>query len=120
MLEDKLGHRLPQCRCQAAATIRGFLRPAGRQDIRRFYFRAQSRADATGLSGWPAECSRRYDAGQASECASTRESQASESGASIPDQGSCEDLMGDRLYEKIWAFLNRKEPDSGDGGDNAE
>jgi hypothetical protein len=29
-------------------------------------------------------------------------------------------LMGDRLYEKFWAFLNRKEPDSGDGGDYAE
>jgi peptidoglycan/xylan/chitin deacetylase (PgdA/CDA1 family) len=29
-------------------------------------------------------------------------------------------LLGDRLYEKLWAVLNRKEPDSGDGGDNAE
>jgi hypothetical protein len=29
-------------------------------------------------------------------------------------------LMGDRLYEKIWALLNRKEPDSGDGGDYTE
>lgn len=29
-------------------------------------------------------------------------------------------LVGDRLYEKLWALLNRKEPDSGDGGDNAE
>ena len=27
-------------------------------------------------------------------------------------------LLGDGLYEKIWALLNRKEPDSGDGGDN--
>jgi peptidoglycan/xylan/chitin deacetylase (PgdA/CDA1 family) len=29
-------------------------------------------------------------------------------------------LMGDWLYEKVWAILNRKEPDSGDGGDYAE
>jgi peptidoglycan/xylan/chitin deacetylase (PgdA/CDA1 family) len=29
-------------------------------------------------------------------------------------------LVGDGLYEKLWALLNRKEPDSGDGGDNAE
>jgi hypothetical protein len=35
-------------------------------------------------------------------------------------KAAAKNLMGDRLYEKIWAFLNRKEPDSGDGGDNAE
>jgi peptidoglycan/xylan/chitin deacetylase (PgdA/CDA1 family) len=29
-------------------------------------------------------------------------------------------LLGDRLYEKLWALLNRKEPDTYDGGDNAE
>jgi peptidoglycan/xylan/chitin deacetylase (PgdA/CDA1 family) len=29
-------------------------------------------------------------------------------------------LLGDRLYEKLWAVLNRKEPDRDDGGDNAE
>jgi len=29
-------------------------------------------------------------------------------------------LLGDRLYEKLWAVLNRKEPDSVDSGDNAE
>jgi hypothetical protein len=29
-------------------------------------------------------------------------------------------LLGDGLYEKIWALLNRKDPDSGDGGDYAE
>jgi hypothetical protein len=29
-------------------------------------------------------------------------------------------LLGDRLYEKLWAVLNRKEPDSDDGRDNAE
>jgi hypothetical protein len=29
-------------------------------------------------------------------------------------------LLGDRLYEKLWALLNRKEPDSDAGGDNAE
>jgi peptidoglycan/xylan/chitin deacetylase (PgdA/CDA1 family) len=29
-------------------------------------------------------------------------------------------LLGDRLYEKLWAVLNRKEPDRNDGGDNAE
>ena len=29
-------------------------------------------------------------------------------------------LLGDQLYEKLWAVLNRKEPDSDDGGDNAE
>ena len=29
-------------------------------------------------------------------------------------------LMGDRLYAKLWALLNRKEPDIGEGGDNAE
>jgi hypothetical protein len=28
--------------------------------------------------------------------------------------------LGDRLYEKLWAVLNRKEPDSGDGEDDAE
>jgi hypothetical protein len=28
-------------------------------------------------------------------------------------------LLGDRLYEKLWALLNRKEPDTY-GGDNAE
>jgi peptidoglycan/xylan/chitin deacetylase (PgdA/CDA1 family) len=28
-------------------------------------------------------------------------------------------LLGDRLYEKLWALLNRKEPDGGDGGDYA-
>jgi hypothetical protein len=26
-------------------------------------------------------------------------------------------VVGDRLYEKLWALLNRKEPDSSDGGD---
>lgn len=29
-------------------------------------------------------------------------------------------VLGDRLYEKLWALLNRKEPDSGEGGVNAE
>jgi peptidoglycan/xylan/chitin deacetylase (PgdA/CDA1 family) len=29
-------------------------------------------------------------------------------------------LLGDRLYEKLWALLNRKEPDTYEGGDNAE
>lgn len=29
-------------------------------------------------------------------------------------------LLGDRMYEKLWAVLNRKEPDSGDGEDDAE
>jgi len=29
-------------------------------------------------------------------------------------------LLGDGLYEKLWALLNRKEPDSDDRGDNAE
>ena len=29
-------------------------------------------------------------------------------------------LLGDRLYEKLWALLNRKEPDTHDGRDNAE
>jgi peptidoglycan/xylan/chitin deacetylase (PgdA/CDA1 family) len=29
-------------------------------------------------------------------------------------------LLGDRLYEKLWAVLNRKEPDSDDDRDNAE
>ena len=29
-------------------------------------------------------------------------------------------VVGDRLYEKLWALLNRKEPDGGDGGDYAE
>jgi peptidoglycan/xylan/chitin deacetylase (PgdA/CDA1 family) len=29
-------------------------------------------------------------------------------------------LLGDGLYEKLWALLNRKEPDKDDGGDNAE
>jgi hypothetical protein len=29
-------------------------------------------------------------------------------------------LLGDRLYEKLWAVLNRKEPDSDDGRDNTE
>ena len=29
-------------------------------------------------------------------------------------------LLGDRLYEKLWALLNRMEPDSDAGGDNAE
>jgi hypothetical protein len=28
-------------------------------------------------------------------------------------------LLGDRLYEKLWAVLNRKEPGIGDGGENA-
>jgi hypothetical protein len=28
-------------------------------------------------------------------------------------------VMGDRLYEKLWALLNRKEPDGGDAGDYA-
>ncbi len=28
-------------------------------------------------------------------------------------------VAGDRLYEKIWALLNRKEPDGSDGGDYA-
>jgi hypothetical protein len=28
-------------------------------------------------------------------------------------------VVGDRLYEKLWALLNRKEPDGGDGGDYA-
>jgi hypothetical protein len=29
-------------------------------------------------------------------------------------------LLGDRLYEKVWAVLNRKEPDSDAGGDYAK
>jgi hypothetical protein len=29
-------------------------------------------------------------------------------------------LLGDGLYEKLWALLNRKEPDKDDDGDNAE
>jgi hypothetical protein len=29
-------------------------------------------------------------------------------------------LLGDSLYERLWAVLNRKEPDRDDGGDNAE
>ena len=29
-------------------------------------------------------------------------------------------LLGDRLYEKLWAILNRKEPDSDADWDNAE
>lgn len=29
-------------------------------------------------------------------------------------------VMGDRVYEKLWALLNRKEPEGGDGGDYAE
>jgi hypothetical protein len=29
-------------------------------------------------------------------------------------------LLGDNLYEKLWAVLNRKEPDSDSGGDNLE
>jgi hypothetical protein len=29
-------------------------------------------------------------------------------------------LLGDRLYEKLWAVLNRREPDRDDSGDNAE
>jgi hypothetical protein len=29
-------------------------------------------------------------------------------------------LLGDRLYERLWARLNRMEPDSDAGGDNAE
>jgi len=29
-------------------------------------------------------------------------------------------VVGDRLYEKLWALLNRKEPGSSAGGDNAE
>jgi peptidoglycan/xylan/chitin deacetylase (PgdA/CDA1 family) len=29
-------------------------------------------------------------------------------------------LLGDRLYEKLWAVLNRKEPDGYDGRDGAE
>jgi peptidoglycan/xylan/chitin deacetylase (PgdA/CDA1 family) len=29
-------------------------------------------------------------------------------------------LLGDGLYEKLWALLNRKESDEDDGGDNAE
>ncbi len=29
-------------------------------------------------------------------------------------------VVGDCLYEKLWALLNRKEPDSGDGEDYAE
>jgi peptidoglycan/xylan/chitin deacetylase (PgdA/CDA1 family) len=29
-------------------------------------------------------------------------------------------LLGDPLYEKFWAVINRKEPDSDDGGDDAE
>jgi len=28
-------------------------------------------------------------------------------------------VVGDRLYEKLWALLNRKEPDDGDAGDYA-
>ena len=28
-------------------------------------------------------------------------------------------VVGDRLYEKLWALLNRKEPDGSDGGDYA-
>jgi peptidoglycan/xylan/chitin deacetylase (PgdA/CDA1 family) len=28
-------------------------------------------------------------------------------------------VVGDRLYEKLWALLNRKEPDGGGGGDYA-
>jgi hypothetical protein len=28
-------------------------------------------------------------------------------------------VVGDRLYEKLWALLNRKEPDGGDAGDYA-
>ena len=28
-------------------------------------------------------------------------------------------VLGDRLYEKLWALLNRKEPDGSDGGDYA-
>jgi hypothetical protein len=29
-------------------------------------------------------------------------------------------MVGDRLYEKLWALLNRKEPEAGDAGDFAE
>jgi peptidoglycan/xylan/chitin deacetylase (PgdA/CDA1 family) len=29
-------------------------------------------------------------------------------------------LLGDLLYEKLWALVNRKEPDGDSGGDNAE
>jgi len=29
-------------------------------------------------------------------------------------------VVGDPLYEKLWALLNRKERDSGDSGDHAE
>jgi Polysaccharide deacetylase len=29
-------------------------------------------------------------------------------------------VVGDRLYEKLWALLNRKEPEGGDAGDYAE
>jgi hypothetical protein len=28
-------------------------------------------------------------------------------------------VVGDRLYEKLWALLNRKEPEGGEGGDYA-
>jgi peptidoglycan/xylan/chitin deacetylase (PgdA/CDA1 family) len=29
-------------------------------------------------------------------------------------------MLGDRLYEKLWALLNRKEPESDDSGESAE
>jgi hypothetical protein len=29
-------------------------------------------------------------------------------------------LLGDSLYEKLWAVLNRKEPDSYDGRDDTQ
>jgi hypothetical protein len=28
-------------------------------------------------------------------------------------------VVGDRLYDKLWALLNRKEPDGDDAGDYA-
>jgi peptidoglycan/xylan/chitin deacetylase (PgdA/CDA1 family) len=35
-------------------------------------------------------------------------------------KASAKTLLGDRLYERLWAVLNRKEPDNDDGEDNAE
>jgi peptidoglycan/xylan/chitin deacetylase (PgdA/CDA1 family) len=35
-------------------------------------------------------------------------------------KASAKTLLGDSLYERLWAVLNRKEPDSGDDRENAE
>ena len=65
---------------------------------------------------WSAECPRRHDTGVDRQTLPTREPCFIRSGAAIPHarrpRSRC---LGDRLYEKLWAIFNRKEPNTDAG-----